>query len=246
MSHPDPEILASIAVGDPVDPQWAGHVQGCQSCNAEVAELTRVLELAQGPAPVLSAPPASVWAGVAAELEASPPAAGPEATTPVLSPVELADRRARRPGAPPRGWSSWWVAAAAVVGLMVGVLGERISTRPEAPTSPTVVSRASLDTLDSKTPRGEADLVRSGSGVSLKVSTQPLPADNGYLEVWLINTDLTRMVSVGVLAPNDADQTFEISQAIIDAGYVIVDISHEQFDDKPQHSGDSLVRGRLA
>jgi hypothetical protein len=27
---------------------------------------------------------------------------------------------------------------------------------------------------------------------------------------------------------------------------VIVDISHEAFDDRPEHSGDSLVRGPLA
>ena len=38
------------------------------------------------------------------------------------------------------------------------------------------------------------------------------------------------MVSVGVLAPGETG-SFPISQTLIDQGYVIVDISKEQFDD---------------
>ena len=54
------------------------------------------------------------------------------------------------------------------------------------------------------------------------------------------------MVSVGVLRPDEADQTFAIPQELLDQGYVIVDISREGFDDRPEHSGDSIVRGALA
>jgi hypothetical protein len=64
--------------------------------------------------------------------------------------------------------------------------------------------------------------------------------------VWLINKDLERMVSVGVLEPGERDQSFAIPQELLDQGYVIVDISREGFDDAPQHSGDSVVRGTLA
>ena len=35
------------------------------------------------------------------------------------------------------------------------------------------------------------------------------------------------------------------ARTLIDQGYVVVDISKEQFDDKPAHSGDSLLRGQL-
>ena len=60
--------------------------------------------------------------------------------------------------------------------------------------------RASLDTLDTKTVRGEADLVKVGSDLSLRISAAPMSPDTGgYLEVWLINKDLTRMVSIGCL-----------------------------------------------
>ncbi|HRB98951.1 MAG TPA: anti-sigma factor, partial [Dermatophilaceae bacterium] len=137
-------------------------------------------------------------------------------------------------------------AAAAVAGLVVGGLLGRWSAQEPVPAA-TVVSRASLDTLDTKTVRGEADLVKVGSDLSLRISAAPMSPDTGgYLEVWLINKDLTRMVSIGVMSPGRNDQSFEIAPDLIAAGYVIVDISREKLDDKPQHSGDSLVRGVLA
>ena len=54
------------------------------------------------------------------------------------------------------------------------------------------------------------------------------------------------MVSVGVLRPGEADQSFAIPQELLDQGYVIVDISREGFDSAPEHSGDSVVRGTLS
>ena len=87
-------------------------------------------------------------------------------------------------------------------------------------------------------------MVRTDSGVTLEVATtSALDAGNGYLEVWLINRDGKRMVSIGLL---DAERgLFPISQDLLDQGYVVVDISREPFDDQPEHSGDSLVRGTL-
>ena len=34
-------------------------------------------------------------------------------------------------------------------------------------------------------------------------------------------------------------------QRLLDEGYVIVDVSREGFDESPEHSGDSVVRGTL-
>jgi anti-sigma-K factor RskA len=75
---------------------------------------------------------------------------------------------------------------------------------------------------------------------------QPQTAGTGFLEVWLINTDLKRMVSVGVLPNGSNAQEFPITSTLLEQGYVIVDISREPFDDRPQHSGDSLLRGTLS
>ena len=95
------------------------------------------------------------------------------------------------------------------------------------------VASTSLDTLDTQQALGTADVVRHDGRLDLAVSTQPIDPDGGYLEVWLINKDLKRMVSVGVLEPGDDAQSFAIPQALLDQGYVIVDISREGFDDAP-------------
>ena len=138
-----------------------------------------------------------------------------------------------------------WAAGMAAAGLAVGLLGGRALWRDSAPAPATTIAQAQLDTLDTKQPRGEASVVRAGGGINLKITTTaPLDAGNGFLEVWLINNDGKRMVSVGVLRSGSTEQ-LPITQALIDQGYVIVDVSREAFDDKPQHSGDSLVRGTL-
>jgi anti-sigma-K factor RskA len=108
-----------------------------------------------------------------------------------------------------------------------------------------VLATTRLDTLDTGVQEGTATLVQAAGGVELRVATSPFSAGTGYLEVWLINTDGKRMVSVGVLS-NGTSGTFPVARGLIDAGYLIVDVSRERLDDKPQHSGDSVVRGKLS
>ncbi|MEO7752664.1 MAG: anti-sigma factor [Terracoccus sp.] len=135
-----------------------------------------------------------------------------------------------------------WATGMAAAGLVIGLLTGRVLwTEP----MPTTVAQVALDTLGTKQQRGEASLVNMGGGMGLKVSTTtPLSPGDGFLEVWLINSDGKRMVAVGVLR-GDGPDVFPISRALISEGYVVVDISQEQFDDQPQHSGDSLLRGTL-
>ena len=59
----------------------------------------------------------------------------------------------------------------------------------------------------------------------------------------LINQDGKRMVSLGILSSDQA--TFPVPPDAVSQGYTIVDLSNEQFDDRPQHSGDSIMRGTL-
>ena len=59
-------------------------------------------------------------------------------------------------------------------------------------------------------------------------------------------TSVKRMVSIGVLPNGSSGQDFVVPRALIDQGYVIVDISREQLDGSPAHSGDSLLRGSLS
>ncbi len=153
-----------------------------------------------------------------------------------VTPITAGAARATRRRA--AAWGAALVAASLVVGLLAG----RAIWSPNESGS---VSQVALKTLDTRQREGEASVVRAGDGLDLSVVTdRPLDAGDGYLEVWLINADGKRMVSVGVLRPGETG-TFPISQALIDQGYVVVDISKEQFDDKPAHSGDSLLRGQL-
>ena len=137
------------------------------------------------------------------------------------------------------------MAAAAAACLLLGVLVGRAVWAPGETTLP-VVASVPLTTLDaSKQQEGTAQLLggQGGQGQELRVETQPMSAGSGYVEVWLINTDGKRMVSLGVLATTQG--TFPVPPEAIAQGYTIVDLSREQFDDKPQHSGDSVMRGTL-
>ncbi len=252
MEHPDDELLVDVATGAPVDADVTAHVTRCTRCSTEVASLREVLSVVRDPRPELVPAPGHIWDAVAAEIRrgdssATPSAAHapePSAELSAAPAVDLAQRReARGRRRPPLGW----VAGAAAAGLVVGVAGSQLLDRADPEPAAVTVASTTLDTLDTQQALGTADVVRHDGQVDLAVNTDPLaPPADGYLEVWLINKDLKRMVSVGVLRPGAADQTFAIPQELLDEGYTIVDISREGFDDAPEHSGDSVVRGSLA
>ncbi|MEO5609049.1 MAG: anti-sigma factor [Ornithinibacter sp.] len=257
MSHPDQDLLADLALGEPVASEFQEHVVGCPTCGAELAVLRTTLALVRDPRPELVVAPAGLWDRVLADTQVegssvsrpTPEPLDPSRrdvadVAPVFgAPDQLAERRSR-PGRRRVGLT--WVAGAAAAGLVFGAVGSRVLGEGETrPPSQTVVASTPLDTLDTAKELGSASLVERAGSVDLDVRTQTLRPDGGYLEVWLINRDLKRMVSIGVLSPEKADQSFTISPELITQGYVIVDISREGFDDKPQHSGDSLVRGTL-
>lgn len=264
MTHPDDDLLAALALGEPAPSGAAEHTRTCPSCSEDLASLRDTMTALRDPAPVLVAAPSSVWGAIEAEIDgesatATAPAPAPaHAPAPVPAPApapasvtgtddDLARQRAARTTRGRRGFPLAWVAGAAAAGLVVGVVGTRFLAAEDTPIAPVTVASTRLDTLDTQQAKGTADVVRHDGRLDLAVSTTTsMDPDGGYLEVWLINKDLARMVSVGVLEPGQSDQSFAIPQALLDRGYVIVDISREGFDDAPQHSGDSIVRGTLA
>ena len=263
MTHPDDDTLVAIAVGDPAPSGAAEHAQSCPQCSQTLAVLHEALATLHAPAPELVAPPPSVWDAVEAELEREPematattasvaslPPVHSTAAGPAESPVppadagdELTARRSSR--STRRRFPLAWVAGAAAAGLVVGVVGAR-ALQAEQTDPVTTVASTRLDTLDTRQVRGTADVVEHDGRLDLQVTTKPMDTAGGYLEVWLINKDLKRMVSLGVLEPGTKNQPFVIPQDLLDQGYVIVDISREGLDGAPQHSGDSLMRGTLA
>ncbi len=233
--HPDEEVLASIALGEEVTREQAAHATSCPQCGVLVAELRETMALARDASgEALLAPPETVWRAIQAELGAATPV--PEAGAPA---DELAPRRRR-----PLAWLA--VAAGVVAGVVLGVIGPRLLPQPATP-APQVLARAELRTLDTSTPGGDVELLAGQDpSLDLRMRVTPLDAGPGYLEVWLINTDLKRMVSIGVLPNGSSGQDFVVPRSLIDQGYVIVDISVEQLDSSPEHSGESLLRGSLS
>jgi hypothetical protein len=265
MTHPDDDVLAAIALGDPAPSEVADHVRGCASCTESLASLRATVSTLRAPVDALLVPPASVWDAVTSEIDgnadgtwsAGDGAAATQGGRPAAVPApahdtedDLAARRTARGDdrspSPRRRIPVAWVAGAAAAGLVVGVAGARLLDRADPAPAAVTVASTNLDTLDTQQVKGSAEVVNHDGTLDLAVRTEAIDPGDGYLEVWLLNEDGKRMVSVGVLEPGRTEQSFTIPRELLDEGYLVVDISREGFDDAPQHSGDSVVRGTLA
>ena len=237
MSHVDPEQLAGLAL-DPTDgpADVREHAETCPECAGLVAAFTGVRRRAGADA--LVPPPAGLRDQVLAQVRS-------QVAEPVSEPAPV-ERTARR------GVPLWLAGVAAALALLAGIGLGRIGTSdedtPEAvpPTdSGTVVAATPLTALDSDAARGEASAVQTDDTFTIRVSASELGDEPGLHEVWLINVDGKRMISIGLLASGDEGE-FAVPMDLIDEGYRIVDISVEPDDGDPTHSGVSVARGELA
>lgn len=245
--HLADERLVDLALSEPVAGPEEGHLTGCAFCRDELAALRRTVVVTREAATVeLVAPPADLWSSIEAGLEDD------DAVEVVPEVVPLRRHAPARQGATTaatrRRPALGWLVAACAAGALVGAGGIVAAQRlgEEQPASPRTLATAELDTLDTEQRLGTATVTEQADAVTLEVSASDLDrSGSAYVEVWLLNRDGKRMVSVGVLRDGASAATFPISQRLLDEGYVVVDLSREQFDDKPQHSGDSIVRGSL-
>lgn len=237
-SHVDPDDLALLALGERNDNADEQHLTSCPTCSAELDQMRAVI----GSARAVSAedkvvtPPERVWDAVAAELGLTS-APGSTVTT-------LASRRRRLP-------VIVLTMAASLIGLVLGValtLSRVESGRPD-PALP-VLAETELTVLSGDSPGGDAEVLRDGTGRLLELDV-PTLADvkltaGAYYQVWLLGTDGTSMVAVGLIDPAQGTQVRLPLPAGLDvARYPIVDVSLESNDGNPAHSGDSVIRGTL-
>lgn len=179
-------------------------------------------------------PPAQVWNGIAAELAPAP------------SPI--VDVRTAQTGASEQARRRWFpstavlavAAAAVIVAGLVGVQSVRNADTAEELAS-AQLSDEGLPVATTAT--ANAKYICDGDTCSVELDLSALPeAQDGELELWVINADVTDMHSLGVV---DASGTFALPAGVSWDSFPIVDISVEPFDDDPTHSGQSVLRGTL-
>lgn len=264
MPHTDPDVLALAALGEPVPADDRAHLAACPDCARELAALVTAAAVGRSAAGTRGlAAPDAVWERVRGELgldaglvpgEAEPladprgrPAAVPDGGAGSVSGVgpEASVRADGRPvAARPDHRRRAGLLVAAAAGLVVGgTVGALVVAGAVRSDDETVVAEASLEALPGWTAAGEATVEEAADGRRTLVLRLEGDEADGFREVWLLDRDVTGLVSLGVL---DGDEgRFAIPPGLDLADFPVVDVSAEPFDGDPAHSGDSILRGEL-
>ncbi len=198
---------------------------------ARIADLVRSVSES---GTTLDQPPPDLWASIAAAVEAdeSPQPAG--RGVPVDRSRSAAVQPLRR-----RLWPAGVAAAASVlvVALVVTSGGD------DGPTdlASTELANDGLDPTGSGL-AGRAELVERDGSFAVDLELPELPAVDGYYEVWIIDTEVAGMHSLGSY---QGDGEYVLPAGVEPADYPIVDVSIEPADGQPVHSGVSILRGVL-
>ena len=168
----------------------------------------------------LMAPPASVWAAIEAETA-----------------VDSSDNVHRLFARPLP-----LLAVAAAVMAVVAV-GAVVFTRGESATGVIAEAAISNEGLPVANPdSGVAQLREVDGRLVLDVDVPDLPSADGFYELWIIDTEVTGMQSLGVVT---GDGEYALPDGIDPTQFPVVDISVEPADGDPTHSGQSIWRGVL-
>ena len=246
MQHCTPETLALAALREPLPQDDAAHLDGCAACRAEVASLQRsvdalaVPEFAASVAPV--APPPSVWGAIAAATGVSAAPHTETAPEPVLDTPPAGVVRELRPRRSPTLLA---VAASLLVGAAIGAGAVALADRDDDGDTVVAADLQPLDNPGAVEAAGVAEIVAGGESEQLRVDLSAPDLDDGYYEVWLLEPNAQEMFSIGVLR-SGTTTTLDLPPGIDLDAFPIVDVSVEQLDGDPTHSGVSVARGELA
>jgi anti-sigma-K factor RskA len=200
---------------------------------------TRAVDAQAADAQVADAQVADAPTAIAAQRHVPPRRSRTPGPASPASPAARPARARRR---------SWWpiVAVAAVVGLFAGVgIGVALGGIGARTDATTVLASAELDAFPGWDAVGTATVEEDSAGERTVVVDLAAQVPEGEVrEVWLIRSDASGLVSLGLM---DGDSARLAVPADIDLDeYPLVDVSAEPIDGDPAHSGDSIVRGELS
>ncbi|CAM5418559.1 hypothetical protein GCM10010329_79350 [Streptomyces spiroverticillatus] len=243
--HLDADDLAAFALGPAetalLTPAQRAHLRSCAPCRKEIDQLREAIRTARDITSddLLVEPPASLWESISAGLAEQDP---PDTTVPEAP---------RGPGAPAgRRRPAVLLAAAALgVGMVLGgaVTHVVLDGRPTSAPAPAVSgTRRSMVGLGPARAAGGTVETReeAGDGRHIVLAVTGLPAIDGFYEVWLMDRTHRKLVALGVLHL-DGTATLPAPEGIDLAAYPLVDISAQDDNGDPAHSGRSVLRGDL-
>ena len=143
---------------------------------ADVAELAALFERTHPEDVVWETPPGELWDRIASSIEGEAPA----------NVVPLARRR--------RTW--WAVGAVATAAAVIVAVTVAVVARDDS--DDVVVAAVELERLGDSG-AGRAELLDRDGSYQVRLETEDLDADDGYLELWLLDPTATRLVSLGPL-----------------------------------------------
>ncbi|WFE27202.1 anti-sigma factor [Solwaraspora sp. WMMD791] len=264
MPHLEHDRLVFLALGETeADAGESGHLSDCPRCRTELETIRYVGQIGAEAQDLADLPePADhVWRRIVAELDgpatgrdpatsevhespAGPTPAPAAAPAPAPAPAPVVPlRTGRRSRRWPRRWLPVVTAIAAAIAGVVGTVAVvRLASPP--PAGSDVVASAALAAFGDAPAdaAGEARVFDDGR-LHLHVAGLPRPA--GYYQVWLIDPDTMQMFPVGTLA-DAADVLMPLPTNVDLDAYRLVDVSAEEYDNDPSHSGQSLLRGTLS
>jgi anti-sigma-K factor RskA len=220
-----------------LDDGETGHLDGCETCRTEIAELWTVAGIGRETHEVrdLPAPPEHVWHMINADVGTAETPRRPE------------QRRRRGPT-----WrtTALIAAAAALIAVVFTLFVVRRAPAPQAACTGAAVRLTPLPGAPSGASATACLLTENGER-KLRIAASGLPATaDGFYEVWLIDpsslpTPLSvRMATVGTMGTTSSED-FTLPPAVDLKRYSVVDLSAEPNDGNAAHSGHSLLRGTL-
>lgn len=247
--HVDPDDLALMAIGEGSAQQRA-HLDECSACRADVQSVALMSDIVVSGAPMPIRPPGHVWSAIESAIqqgesehiwEAPAPKSRPdEVPTPVRAVGSTAEHRRPR-----REFSAAGLLGAAAAGAVVAWWGTALIGGDDSSDTGSLLASVDLEALSDSVSPGSAQIVERDGQRVLQVDAGELPTvSDGYLEVWLLQPEATGMLTLGLL--EQGDQEFLLPEGLSTSAFGVVDVSVEQFDGDPAHSGESLWRGPIA